>query len=267
VRQSNVCSYHTGLRPAPGESNHYRSATHTLTRVGGSTELSADRQLESLAVDDVRVWRALYTLTEAASYLAVPISTLHGWCRPRDVGAIVTTLPARGYEARLPFVGFAEAFVLAAVRRAGVPAKRIRPGVEAVKRELGVEHALASRALYTDRAELLVRAWADGSGNLEVARSRQGQLTATVMDQLQLITYAGDGYANRIELPAFGAAKVIVDPSVAFGYPVVQRNGARVKDIVDRFRGGDTMSEISDDFDLSIDQVEAVIRAQTPQAA
>ena len=43
---------------------------------------------------------------------------------------MVTALPARGREATLPFIGFAEAYVLSAFRHAGVPMQRIRPAVD-----------------------------------------------------------------------------------------------------------------------------------------
>ncbi len=55
----------------------------------------------------------------------------------------------------MPFIGFAEAFVLASFRRAGLPLQRICPAVEALAREIGVEHALASKRLYTAGAQVL----------------------------------------------------------------------------------------------------------------
>jgi uncharacterized protein (DUF433 family) len=188
------------------------------------------------------------------------------WINPRgDRGPLVTSLAHHGYEASIPFIGFAEAFVLQAARRAGVPRNRIRPGVEAVQAELGVEHALASQALYTDGAELLVRYAADDE--LEVARSRQRQLTETVRNQLELITYSGDGYASRIHLPNYGPAQVVVDPAVAFGAPVVVEAGARVQDLLDRFWAGESVHAIGADFDMNAERVEAVIRAQTKPSA
>jgi hypothetical protein len=55
----------------------------------------------------------------------------------------------------VPFVGLAEGMMLAAIRQAGVPLQRIRPALVRLSEELGIEHALASRALYTDGAEVL----------------------------------------------------------------------------------------------------------------
>jgi uncharacterized protein (DUF433 family) len=214
-------------------------------------------------VDDPRVGVGLYTVAEAAQYLGLPHSTLHSWVRPGAARPpLVASVPRKGYDASISFIGLAEAFVLQAARRAGVPRTRIRPGVEAVKTELGLDHALASKLLYTDGAELLVR-YATDDESLEVARSRQRQLTETVRHQLQLITYAGDGYATRLQLPSYGCANVIVDPSVAFGYPIIKGTGARVRDILDRFWAGERLGAIADDFDLGEDAVEAVVRAQT----
>jgi uncharacterized protein (DUF433 family) len=205
----------------------------------------------------------LYSIAEAAQYLGLPYSTLQSWVSPgAEREPLVTSLPRKGYEASIPFIGFTEAFVLQAARRAGVPRTRIRPGVEAVKAELGLEHALASKLLYTDGAELLVR-YAAEDDDLEVARTRQRQLTKTVKDQLLLITYAGDGYAARLQLPGYGPADVIVDPAVAFGYPVVKGKGARVQDVLDRFWAGESLRAIAYDFDLNEEAVEALLRAQT----
>jgi hypothetical protein len=73
------------------------------------------------------------------------------------VGApILTTLPrtaARGPV--IPFIGLAEGVVLTAMRRSGVPLQRIRPALEQLDAQFGLAHALASRRLYTDGAEIL----------------------------------------------------------------------------------------------------------------
>lgn len=108
----------------------------------------------------------LYTITEAARIVDVPVSTLTTWAqgyvrrfkdRPDVSGdPIVTYVEPEGpRRPAIPFVGLTEATVLAAVRRSGVPMQRIRPSLEALEERLGLEHALASKSLYTDGAELL----------------------------------------------------------------------------------------------------------------
>src|SRR3954463_15202405 len=130
-----------------------------------------------IAEEDARVSRAIFTLGEAAGYLGIPKSTLQRWARGSDGEPLITTFDVRGHEATVPFIGFAEAYVLSAFRRAGVPMQRIRPAIEALTSSIGVEHALASETLYTDGAEVLVdfAANRDDSEFLELVVARTGQ--------------------------------------------------------------------------------------------
>lgn len=171
----------------------------------------------------------------------------------------------------MPFIGFAEAFVLSSFRRAGVPLQRIRPAVEALAKEIGIEHALASKSLYTDGAEVLFD-YASKHDEREVmelvvVRTQQRQFSELVRDYLKRIHYGGDGWAESVRLPAYENANVIVDPKVAFGLPLVIQGGARVEDLVDRFQAGDSVADISADFRVPADQVEDVIRVATRAAA
>jgi uncharacterized protein (DUF433 family) len=171
----------------------------------------------------------------------------------------------------VPFLGFAEAYVLAAFRRAGVPLQRVRPAVDVLSSEIGLDHALASRRLYTDGAEVLFDFASERSDEdlleLVVLRTGQKQFSETVRDYLQRIRYADDGWASQVQLPGYGRAHVIVDPQVAFGLPLVTDGGARVEDLVDRFLAGDTIADIADDFGVPVDHVEDVIRVATRTAA
>lgn len=184
---------------------------------------------------------------------------------------LITCFPPRGRQATVPFIGFAEAFVLSSFRRAGVPLQRIRPAVEVLAKEIGVEYALASRRLYTDGAEVLFD-YANKHGEREVmdlvvVRTKQRQFSGVVKDYLKRIRYGGDGWADSVRLPTYANADVIVDPKVAFGLPLVIHGGARVEDLVDRFQAGDSVKEIAADFSVPPGQVEDVIRVATRAAA
>jgi len=226
----------------------------------------------TIGVDDARVARAIFTLRETAGYLGIPKSTVQWWAHPpRGKTSLITCFPRRGREATVPFIGFAEAYVLSAFRRAGVPLQRIRPAVEALSSTIGIEYALASKRLYTDGAEVLYDyAVARDEGellDLVVVRTQQHQFSPLVKEYLKRIHYAGDGWASSVHLPIYGRAAVIVDPKVAFGLPLVSHGGARVEDLVDRFQAGDSVAELADDFGVPADEVEDVIRVATRTAA
>lgn len=225
-----------------------------------------------MSADDPRLVRAIFTLRETAAYLGVPNSTVHWWARPPGAKhPLITCFPAHGRQATVPFIGFAEAFVLSSFRRAGVPLQRIRPAVEVLSKEIGIEHALASKRLYTDGAEVLFD-YASKSGEREVmdlvvVRTKQRQFSGVVKEYLKRIHYGGDGWADSVRLATYAQAKVVVDPRVAFGMPLLIQGGARVEDLVDRFQAGDSVSEIAADFSVPPDQVEDVIRVATRAAA
>jgi len=225
-----------------------------------------------LEPDDPRVAKPVFTLHEAALYLGMPYSTMHRWARPGDdQRPTITVFPPSGREATVPFIGFAEAYVLSAFRRSGVPMQRIRPAVKILADNMGIEHALASQRLYTDGAEVLydyAHSHEDeGLLELTVVRTGQKQFSELVREYLKRIDYADDGWATQLRLPAYQQAEVIVNPKRAFGLPVVVHGGARVEDLVDRFVAGDSLADVADDFGVPAEEVEDVIRVAARAAA
>jgi len=232
---------------------------------------------------DLRFEVPLYTVAEAARALDVPPSTLATWAfgyvrrPPRGVehrGAAVLTAIRGDGGPSIPFVGLAEGMVLAAVRRSGVPMQRVRPALEVLARDIGVDHALASQRLFTDGAELLFDHAADLPGDeaeavreLVVARSGQRVFTDVVKEYLQRIEYGRDGYATLIALPAYARAEVVADPTRSFGQPIFVRGGARVSDVLDRFWSGDDIATLSQEFGVPEPEIEDVLRAASRRSA
>ena len=223
----------------------------------------------AMGESDRRFSVPLYTLSEASRYLLVPRSTLDTWAhgyerqpvgRPVVKGTpIITAIPQRERGvAELPFVGVAEAYVLNAFRRAGVPMQRIRPSIDWLLRNVG-PHALASRDLYTDGAEVLWHfAQQSGEGSpddqvikhLIVPRSGQYVFKDIVEHYLRQITFA-DKYASMIRLTQFGDADVVLDPQRGFGQPVFSRSGAKVADALGPLRAGETFEAVAEDYGVS----------------
>jgi uncharacterized protein (DUF433 family) len=228
----------------------------------------------------------LYGIGEAAGYLALPPSTLTTWAygyERRRAGApnasakpIVTAVrPERAGDPAMPFIGLAEAYALAAFRHAGVPMQRIRPAIDVLGQELGLEYALASRRLYTDGAEVLYD-YARHAGDtpegesareLVVVRNNQRVFTEVVELYLRRIDFAADGYARLIRLPQYRASEVTVDPDHEFGRPRFAHGGAAVDDVIDLFRAGEPVDAVAEEFGLSRGEVEDAIRVATRAAA
>jgi uncharacterized protein (DUF433 family) len=232
---------------------------------------------------DERFTVPLYSVTEAALHIDVPVSTFRSWThgyarrgrRQRTVTAepIVTTLP-RDAGVSVPFVGLAEAHALAAVRRSGVPLQRIRPALQRLHDELGIEHVLASRSLYTDGAEVLDD-FAESQGDtpearsardLVVVRNDQRVFNEIIDDYLRRIEFASDGWAQCIHLPKYRTADVVVDPRRSFGLPIFARGGVRLETILAAFKAGADIDDLTDEFGVPRDDLLSVLRVHTEAA-
>lgn len=92
--------------------------------------------------------------------------------------------------------------------------QRIRPAVTLLSQEIGLDHALASRRVYTDGAEAIYDYARDSDDEalLTFVRTGQQHLAEVIRAYLQPITYGDDGWVERMRLPAYAAANVVVDP-------------------------------------------------------
>lgn len=229
----------------------------------------------TLTQDD-RFTVPLYTLSEASTYLRVPRATLTTWAdgyehhrRDRAVartvsGApIITAVEAQRGRARLPFIGIAEAYVLNAFRQAGVPMQRIRPSLSWLIEHVG-PHALASKNLYTDGAEVLWE-FAQQSGEddpdgavargLIVPRSGQYVFKEIVEHYLRQISFGDDNYADVIRLPQYQHANVVLDPKRGYGQPVFGNSGIRVADAIGPLRAGESFEAVAEDYGVPVSEL------------
>ena len=228
----------------------------------------------------------LYTVSEASHYLGVPDSTFRTWAKGsvrhfpqrRDVRGepVVTTVEAESpRSASVPFVGLAEGLVLAAIRRSGVPLQRIRPALDLLRDELGIDHVLASKSLYTDGAELLYDFAEQAGDSPEAASARQlvvvrhGQhvFNEVVDHYLQRVEFAPDRYAQVIMLPGYGQAEVVADPRRGFGQPTFKRGGARVEDALGMFWAGESLAQVSLEYGVPESELEDALRVASRHAA
>lgn len=231
---------------------------------------------------DLRFDVPLYTLTDASRHLIVPRSTLETWARgyerrPKAKAVvkghpIITAVsPVDRGGPELPFVGIAEAYVLNAFRRAGVPMQRIRPSIDWLLENVG-PYALASRDLYTDGAEVLwnfaQRAGAGSSDDqvvrhLIVPRSGQYVFKDIVQHYLKQISFDEDKFAKAIRLPQYGDANVVLDPKRGYGQPVFSSSGVKVVDALGPLRAGETFEAVALDYGVSESELRDALDALT----
>ena len=134
----------------------------------------------------------------------------------------------------------------------------IRAAAQVVRDEFDDPYALARKRIATDGVTLFVRL-ADES--VVHARSRQHAFREILDGYLRYIDWGRDGTANRLHLRHFStAADVIIDPRFSWGVPVLADTKVRVSDLVNLWRTGERITTVAEEYGLSVDVVEDVLR-------
>lgn len=202
----------------------------------------------------------IYSQSEVASIIVAPRSTVNNWAkgylstsgkqqRPVLTGVVAGKWPT------VPFLGLAEAYVLTAFRKAGLPMQRIRPAVAALQEGIGLDFALASNRLMTDGVEVLLRSDDPADQRLVVVRDGQAVFTEVVVDYLRFIDFGQAGWVSSIRLPRFDSSDVRVSPTINGGQPTLAGRGIAVSTVLGRLRAGESPEDAADDFGLSVDEV------------
>jgi len=204
-------------------------------------------------------------VAEAAALVRVPVGTLKTWIHSEGSGSRgVLMLPA-ARPRLLAFSHLVEAFVLAAVRRGhGVALQRVRRAIRFVRRELKVERPLIHAKFKTDGVDLFVEQW----GKL-VNASSDGQLSmrGAIESSLRRVDWDRQGLAVRLFplVRATGAEQpktIVIDPERGFGRPTVSGKGIRVDVIVERYRAGETIAELANDYRVAPDLIDDAVRCE-----
>jgi uncharacterized protein (DUF433 family) len=206
-----------------------------------------------------------YTFGEAAHYLRLPKSTLRAWCLGQQHFRGIIRLDGKPSEG-LSFLNLVEAHVLAAIRRGyGVPMRKVRPALEYVRKELGIERPLADIQFETNGLELFTKKL----GQL-INVSNAGQLGIPEVLETYLKRVERDARGIPIKLfpftrksaPGDTSTPVEIDPTVAFGRPVLRARGIATAVLADRFKAGDTLAELAADYDVANEEIEEAIRVE-----
>jgi uncharacterized protein (DUF433 family) len=165
----------------------------------------------------------------------------------------------------LSFTNLVEAHVLDAIRREhGIELKKVRDAVRYMQERLSVGHPLASRAMVTDGVDLFVHHYA-----VLANISREGLLAMTEVLGAYFRRVEWDEAGFAIRLYPFTRKReldeprvVVIDPEVAFGKPVLANTGIPTATVANRYKAGESMDDLAEDYDLKRVQIEEAIRCE-----
>jgi len=222
-----------------------------------------------------------YSIPEAAHYLQMPPSTLRrwgkGWVYRTDAGKrfsssllVLPEPPARG-SLLLSFVNVVEAHVLDALRREHrIAMHKVREALSYLEAHFPSPHPLADQTFETDGMHLFIEKY----GPL-INISQDGQLAMHNILRVYLSRIERDAAGVPVKLYLFTRARqadepnvVAIDPYVSFGRPVLVGTGIPTAVIADRYKAGESIQALAEDYECASRDIEEAIRCElNPQAA
>lgn len=204
----------------------------------------------------------MYGISEAAVFLGVPASTLRSWVMGKDYrwrgqAKHMQRLIKPAAAGLLSFNNFVEAYVLASLtRRFAVPLVRVRRALHYV----GGERPLLTTVFKTDGRGIFIEQM---DSLIDATRGGQRAIREFVEDSLQRVDL--DKASRPLRLYPWRREPdepkiVAIDPRRAFGRPTVVGRGIKIDVIIDRHRAGESVAQLSADYDLGSDMIEGVLR-------
>ncbi len=210
-----------------------------------------------------------YPLSEAGRYLKLPAATLRSWFLGRhyettkgrrQFSAIVS--PASRQPPLLSFWNVIEAHVLRALRTDhGVSVKALRQAVRYAEGQLNIERLLLSRELSANAGRLFL----DRYGAL-IELSASGQIAMRQVLEAHLRRVEWDQWQFPVRLFPFLTSEafttdrpIAIDPTIAFGRPVVLSRGVTTATIAERIDAGESVEDVAADYDLTPADIEQAI--------
>lgn len=214
-----------------------------------------------------------YTVADAARYLQIPTTTLRSWVKGRSYPLkpersgffeAIIQLPD-GEEKLLSFTNLVEAHVLDAIKREHrVQLQKIRDAVRYMQNRMNVGHPLAFQTMVVGGADLFVQRYSE-----LINVSRDGQLAMGAILDAYLRRVDWDETGLAIRLYPFTRKReldeprvVVIDPEVSFGKPVLVGTGIPTSTVAERYKAGESVDDLAEDYDLEQAKIEEAIRCE-----
>lgn len=213
-----------------------------------------------------------YGTTEAAHYLRMPKATLRSWVvgryYPTEGGRRffepIIVLPDKD-RSLLSFMNLVEVHVLDAIRREHeIPLPKVRRALDYLTAQFPSKHPLADQTFETDGLDLFIQKF-----HQLINISQRGQLAMRSLLQAHLRRVERDPKGVPVRLFPFTRKRqpdeprvVVIDPYVSFGRPVLVGTGIATVVIAERYKAGESVDDLADDYGRPRDEIEEAIRCE-----
>jgi len=118
--------------------------------------------------------------------------------------------------------------------------------------------------MLTDGCDLFVTHY---GGLINISREGQLAMADILLAYLRRVDWDATGFALR--LYPFTRKKqltepkvIVIDPHVSFGKPILAGTGIPTNAVAERYKAGETMDELAEDYGLGRTEVEEAIRCE-----
>ena len=143
---------------------------------------------------------------------------------------------------------------------------KVRIAIDFIKEELTSDHPLAYHKLETDGLDLFVEEYGQ---LINVSKAGQLVLRELLQAHLQRIDRDSAGYALRLypftrkRLQLMEEPKaIVIDPRISFGRPVLAGTGIPTAIIAERYKAGEAIGALADDYGRPTLEIEEAIRCE-----
>lgn len=214
-----------------------------------------------------------YGVMEAAHYLRIPRTTLRDWVSGRyyrsNVGVrfskSIIQVPDPSSKL-LSFMNLVEIHVLDAIRRQhDIPLEKVRTAMNYLSKQFPSRHPLADQEFETDGLNLFIKKFSQ-----LINISQEGQLAIQEVLHAHLYRIERDLKGIPVRLYPFTRKRdlqeeprvVVIDPHISFGRPVLAGTGIPTAVIAERYKAGESVDDLADDYGRRRLEIEEAIRCE-----
>jgi len=161
-----------------------------------------------------------------------------------------------------------ECHMLAAMRKIyDLHLPKIRRAVGHLSGNSSFRHPLVEQPLYTDGVDILIK---EIDSILNISRGGQFAIPEIICVHLQRIEYEKGKfkfYPFVRERSAEEPKYIVINPSIAFGKPVIAGTGISTAVIASRFNARESVPDLAQEYGLEEKQIEEAIRWETRAVA
>ncbi len=210
-----------------------------------------------------------YTIAESARYLRIAPATLRSWV----LGRKYPTQDGAGFfkplisvpdseERKLSFSNLVEAHILHSLRKIHtISIQDVRTAIQFSEKKLSIARLLLNQSLRASAGELFLDRYSE-----LINLSKSGQLALKQILQAYLARVAWEEHEFPARLYPFlsnyfqsDEKKIVIDPAISFGRPIIKSKSISTQAIVDRIDAGEDITELASDYEIDRQEIEAAI--------